>query len=63
MHHIYLYDTFTLVITARIERYRGSSMIPIEYVQMARLCNFQNFSGNAHFSGGASHISLNLKAY
>jgi hypothetical protein len=51
MHYVYLYDTFTLVITPQIERYRGSSMIPIEYVQMACLGNVQNFSGNAHFSG------------
>jgi hypothetical protein len=32
MHHVYLYDTFTLVSTPRIEGYRRSSMILIEYV-------------------------------
>jgi hypothetical protein len=36
-------------------------MILIEYVQMACLGHFLNFSANAHFQGGASHISLNLK--
>jgi hypothetical protein len=51
MHHIYLYDTFTLVRNPQIERYRGSSMILVEYVQMVCLGHFQNFSGNAHFHG------------
>jgi hypothetical protein len=40
IHHIYLYDTFTLVSTPQIERYRGNSMILIEYVQMACLGHF-----------------------
>jgi hypothetical protein len=51
MHHVYLYDTFTLVSTPQIERYRGNSVILTEYVQMACLGHFQNFSGNAHFQG------------
>jgi hypothetical protein len=51
MHHVYLYDTFTLVSTSQIERYRGNSMILIESVQMVSLGHFQNFSGNAHFHG------------
>jgi hypothetical protein len=52
---------FTLDSTPQIERYRGNSIILIKYVQMACLGHFWNFSGNAHFQGGASHISLNLK--
>jgi hypothetical protein len=40
MHHVYLYDTFTLVSTPQIERYRGSSMILIEYVRMMCLGHF-----------------------
>jgi hypothetical protein len=51
MHHVYLYDTFTLVSTPQIERYKGSSMILIEYVQMACLGHFLDFSGNARFQG------------
>jgi hypothetical protein len=57
MHHVYLYNTFTLVGTPQIERYRGNSMILIEYVQMACLGHFWNFSGNARFQGGFSYIS------
>jgi hypothetical protein len=52
-----MYDTFTLVSTPQIERYRGDFMILIEYVQMACLGHFQNFSGNAHFQGSFSYIS------
>jgi hypothetical protein len=48
---LFLYDTFTLVSTPQIERYKGNSMIHIEYVQMACLGHFWNFSGNAHFQG------------
>jgi hypothetical protein len=51
MHHVYMYDTFTLVSTPQIERYRGDSMILIEYVQIVCLGHFQNFSDNAHFQG------------
>jgi hypothetical protein len=40
MHHVYLYDTLTLVSTPQIERYMGNSMILIEYVQMACLGHF-----------------------
>jgi hypothetical protein len=40
MHHVYLNDTFTLVSTPQIERYRGSFMILIEYVQMVCLSHF-----------------------
>jgi hypothetical protein len=40
MHHVYLYDTFTLVSAPQIERYRGSFMILIEYVQMVCLGHF-----------------------
>jgi hypothetical protein len=55
-----LYDTFRLVSTPQIERYRGSSMILIEYVQMTCLGHFRDFSGNAYFQGELL-ISLNLK--
>jgi hypothetical protein len=40
MHHVYMYDTFTLVSTPQIERYRENSMILIEYVQMVCLEHF-----------------------